>query len=158
MVSLDKIVAPELLMEESVDFAGKIAKQTPLAVRLIKESINKAVDYPLNEGMQFERKNFYILFASEDQKEGMKAFVEKRSQNSQADEGCSMYETIKYSVENGVAWLTLNRPDKLNAFTSQMNKEIQKAIKISAGADEVRAIIITGARQGILFGAGFIGC
>ena len=55
-----------------------------------------------------------------------------------------MYETIKYRVENGVAWLTLNRPDKLNAFTSQMNKEIQKAIKISAGSDEVRAIIITG--------------
>jgi enoyl-CoA hydratase len=75
---INKIVAPELLMEESVDFARKIAKQPPLAVRLIKESINKAVDYPLNEGMQFERKNFYILFASEDQKEGMKAFVEKR--------------------------------------------------------------------------------
>ncbi|PAK42014.1 enoyl-CoA hydratase/isomerase family protein [Peribacillus simplex] len=75
---INKIVAPELLMEESVDFSRKIAKQPPLAVRLIKESINKAVDYPLNEGMQFERKNFYILFASEDQKEGMKAFVEKR--------------------------------------------------------------------------------
>lgn len=70
--------------------------------------------------------------------------LKKESQNSQADKGCSMYETIKYRVENGVAWLTLNRPDKLNAFTSQMNKEIQKAIKISAGADEVRAIIITG--------------
>ena len=47
-------------------------------------------------------------------------------------------------VENGVAWLTLNRPDKLNAFTSQMNREIQKAIKTSASSDEVRAIVITG--------------
>ncbi|WP_057912593.1 enoyl-CoA hydratase/isomerase family protein [Peribacillus muralis] len=75
---INKIVAPELLMEETVDFARKIAKQPPLAVRLIKESVNKAVDYSLNEGMQFERKNFYLLFASEDQKEGMKAFVEKR--------------------------------------------------------------------------------
>lgn len=55
-----------------------------------------------------------------------------------------MYETITYRVENGVAWLTLNRPDKLNAFTSQMNREIQKAIKTSASSDEVRAIIITG--------------
>ena len=55
-----------------------------------------------------------------------------------------MYETITYQIENGVAWLTLNRPDKLNAFTSQMNKEIQQAIKQSAGSDEVRAIVITG--------------
>ncbi|WP_285767745.1 enoyl-CoA hydratase-related protein [Peribacillus sp. SI8-4] len=55
-----------------------------------------------------------------------------------------MYETITYRVEDGVAWLTLNRPGKLNAFTSQMNREIQKAIKASAGSDDVRAIIITG--------------
>ena len=48
---------------------------------MIKESVNKAVDYSLYEGMQYERKNFYILFASEDQKEGMKAFVEKRKPN-----------------------------------------------------------------------------
>ncbi|WP_340372952.1 enoyl-CoA hydratase-related protein [Peribacillus sp. FSL E2-0218] len=75
---INKIVAPELLMEVAVDFAQKIAKQPPLAVRLIKESVNKAVDHSLYEGMQFERKNFYLLFASGDQKEGMSAFVEKR--------------------------------------------------------------------------------
>lgn len=55
-----------------------------------------------------------------------------------------MYETITYRVENGVAWLTLNRPDKLNAFNAQMNKEIGKAIKQSANDDEVRAILLTG--------------
>jgi enoyl-CoA hydratase len=75
---INKIVAPELLMEEAIDFARKIAAQPPLAVRMIKDSVNKAVDYSLYEGMQYERKNFYMLFASEDQKEGMKAFVEKR--------------------------------------------------------------------------------
>ena len=37
-----------------------------------------------------------------------------------------MYETIHYRIENGVAWLNLNRPDKLNAFTSQMNREIKR--------------------------------
>jgi enoyl-CoA hydratase len=68
-------------MEEAVEFAKKIAVQPPLAVRMIKESVNKAVDYSLYEGMQYERKNFYMLFASEDQKEGMKAFVEKRKPN-----------------------------------------------------------------------------
>lgn len=55
-----------------------------------------------------------------------------------------MYETISYRVENKVAWLTLNRPDKLNAFTRQMNKEISRAIKESASSNEVRAIVITG--------------
>ena len=61
--------------------AGKIAAQAPLAVRLIKESVHKAVDYSLYEGMQYERKNFYMLCASEDQKEGMQAFAEKRKPN-----------------------------------------------------------------------------
>lgn len=78
---INKIVAPELLMEEAIAFSKKIAKQPPLAVRMIKEAVHKAVDYSLYEGMQYERKNFYMLFTSEDQKEGMKAFVEKRKPN-----------------------------------------------------------------------------
>ncbi|RSK43057.1 enoyl-CoA hydratase-related protein [Bacillus canaveralius] len=75
---INQIVAPELLIEETVKLARQIALQPPLSIRLIKESVLKAVDYPLYEGMQFERKNFYLLFSSEDQKEGMKAFQEKR--------------------------------------------------------------------------------
>lgn len=75
---VNKIVAHELLMEETFKFAKKLSKQPPLSLRLIKDSVNKAVDYPLYEGMQYERKNFYLLFSSEDQKEGMKAFSEKR--------------------------------------------------------------------------------
>ncbi|RST59169.1 enoyl-CoA hydratase [Siminovitchia terrae] len=66
------------LVEETLKFAKELAEKPPLSVRLIKEAVNKAVDYPLQEGMFFERKNFYLLFSSEDQKEGMKAFVEKR--------------------------------------------------------------------------------
>lgn len=75
---INSTFAEEVLMEETLKFAGTIAKQAPVAVRLIKESILKAVDYPLYEGMQYERKNFYMLFATEDQKEGMRAFKEKR--------------------------------------------------------------------------------
>lgn len=75
---INKIVAPELLMEEVMKFANKLARQPPLSVRLIKDSVNKAVDYSLYEGMQYERKNFYLLFGSDDQKEGMNSFVEKR--------------------------------------------------------------------------------
>ncbi|AEH47559.1 enoyl-CoA hydratase/isomerase family protein [Parageobacillus thermoglucosidasius] len=75
---VNRVIAPELLDEETMRFAKKLAKQPPLSVRLIKEAVNKAVDYSLYEGMQFERKNFYLLFSSEDQKEGMAAFIEKR--------------------------------------------------------------------------------
>lgn len=75
---INQIVAPEVLMEETLKLANRIAKQPPLSVRLIKDSVNKAVDYSLYEGMQYERKNFYLLFASQDQKEGMNAFIEKR--------------------------------------------------------------------------------
>ena len=75
---VNKVVSVELLMEEALKFAKKIVNQPPLSVRLIKDSVNKAVDYSLYEGMQYERKNFYMLFASQDQKEGMQAFIEKR--------------------------------------------------------------------------------
>lgn len=75
---INSTFAEEVLMEETLKFADTIANQAPVAVRLIKESVLKAVDYPLYEGMQYERKNFYMLFATEDQKEGMRAFKEKR--------------------------------------------------------------------------------
>ncbi|WP_064094331.1 enoyl-CoA hydratase-related protein [Rossellomorea aquimaris] len=55
-----------------------------------------------------------------------------------------MFETINYEVKNNVAWITLNRPDKLNAFIRQLNLEVQKAVKESSRNDEVRAIVITG--------------
>ncbi len=78
---INRITEPENVLEEARAMAEKIAVQAPLAVRLIKESVHKAVDYSLYEGMQYERKNFYMLFASEDQKEGMRAFAEKRKPN-----------------------------------------------------------------------------
>ncbi|XXM74399.1 enoyl-CoA hydratase-related protein [Lysinibacillus sphaericus] len=55
-----------------------------------------------------------------------------------------MYETIKYEVRNHVAWITLNRPDKLNAFIRQLNLEVAKAVKESSRDKGVRAVVITG--------------
>ncbi|KQL19349.1 enoyl-CoA hydratase/isomerase family protein [Cytobacillus solani] len=78
---INRIVAKEILMEETLKLAGEVANQAPLSIRLIKESVLKAVDVSLDEGMQFERKNFYLLFSTEDQKEGMRAFQEKRKAN-----------------------------------------------------------------------------
>ncbi|MDM5336885.1 enoyl-CoA hydratase-related protein [Fictibacillus enclensis] len=75
---INRIVAPELVVEEAMKFARTIADKAPLPLRLIKESVRYATDHSVQDGMQLERKNFYLLFSSEDQKEGMKAFTEKR--------------------------------------------------------------------------------
>ncbi len=76
---VNKVVPVELYLEEAVKMAREVAQQSPLAIRLAKEAVLKAYDSPLSEGLEFERKNFYLLFATEDQKEGMAAFVEKRA-------------------------------------------------------------------------------
>ncbi|MBS2967505.1 enoyl-CoA hydratase/isomerase family protein [Metabacillus sp. KIGAM252] len=55
-----------------------------------------------------------------------------------------MYETIKFEPKNGVARLTLNRPEKLNAFTGQMNKEIIQALKTAAADETIRCLVMTG--------------
>ncbi|MGZ4160460.1 MAG: enoyl-CoA hydratase-related protein [Neobacillus sp.] len=55
-----------------------------------------------------------------------------------------MFETIRYNVQDGVAWLRLNRPDKLNAFIAQMNREIKEAVKEASFDENVRCIVITG--------------
>ncbi|WP_335869595.1 enoyl-CoA hydratase/isomerase family protein [Bacillus sp. 2205SS5-2] len=55
-----------------------------------------------------------------------------------------MFESIKYEVRNAVAWITLNRPTKLNAFTELLNKEVTKAIKESSKSADVRCIVISG--------------
>ncbi|HEY9715058.1 MAG TPA: enoyl-CoA hydratase-related protein [Chroococcales cyanobacterium] len=74
----NKVVPVELFMDEAMNMAKEIAKKSPVAVKLAKEAILKTFDMPISEGLQFERKNFYMLFSSEDQKEGMQAFLEKR--------------------------------------------------------------------------------
>ena len=55
-----------------------------------------------------------------------------------------MFETIRYDVKDNIAWLYLNRPDKLNAFIAQMNREVKDAIKVASNDDQVRCIVITG--------------
>jgi enoyl-CoA hydratase len=69
-------VPVESYLGEAAKIAALIAKMPPVAVRLAKESINRAYETHLDEGLHFERKNFYLLFASTDQKEGMRAFID----------------------------------------------------------------------------------
>jgi len=74
----NKVVPVEFYLSEAIKMATLIAEKSPIAVQLAKESVLRAYEMPLQEALYFERKNFYMLFASEDQKEGMAAFVEKR--------------------------------------------------------------------------------
>lgn len=76
---VNRVVPVEMYMHEAVSLATEIAAMSPVAARLAKESVNRAFETHLDEGLHFERKNFYLTFASEDQKEGMKAFIEKRT-------------------------------------------------------------------------------
>ncbi len=68
----------ESYLEEALRLANAIAARAPLAVRLAKESIHKAFETALAEGLAFERRSFYSLFGTADQKEGMDAFLNKR--------------------------------------------------------------------------------
>lgn len=75
---INKIVPVDIYLNEAVKLAKQIADKSPIAVQLAKESVLKSFENSLTEGLYFERKNFYMLFATEDQKEGMAAFVDKR--------------------------------------------------------------------------------
>lgn len=76
-----KIFPEETLMEECYQIAKSIAELSPVATRLAKQSVKKAFETSLKDGLDFERHNFFLTFSSEDQKEGMKAFLEKRTPN-----------------------------------------------------------------------------
>jgi enoyl-CoA hydratase len=75
---VNKVVPPDMTIEIAQRTAREIAAKPPLAVRMAKEAVLKAFEAPLSEGLAAERKSFYFLFATEDQKEGMHAFLEKR--------------------------------------------------------------------------------
>jgi len=76
---VNKVVPNEMYLKEAFQLAKEIAQMSPIAVQLGKEAINRSFETQLDEGLAFERKNFYMTFASEDQKEGMSAFIEKRA-------------------------------------------------------------------------------
>lgn len=75
---VNKIAPADMTVEVAKRYAKQIAEKPPLAVRMAKEAVLKAFDTSLAEGLASERKSFYFLFATEDQKEGMHAFLEKR--------------------------------------------------------------------------------
>ena len=75
---VNRVVPTESLMDEAKKIANEIASKPTISVRAAKEAISRAQDTTLEVGLEFERKAFYMLFATEDGKEGMRAFLEKR--------------------------------------------------------------------------------
>jgi len=78
-IGIARIHRPEKLNALNLKVCHELAARSPLALRLAKEGVLRAVETSLSDGLEYERKLFYMLFATEDQKEGMRAFMEKRS-------------------------------------------------------------------------------
>jgi enoyl-CoA hydratase len=75
---VSRVVPAKKLMEEAMGAAGKIAEKSLPTILAAKEAVNRSYETTLREGILFERRVFHSMFATEDQKEGMAAFLEKR--------------------------------------------------------------------------------
>jgi enoyl-CoA hydratase len=75
---VNRVVPKGEHLTEAVKLAKEVATRAPIAVRLAKEAVLAAFETSLQEGLEIERKNFFLLFATEDMREGMRAFIEKR--------------------------------------------------------------------------------
>ena len=75
---VSRVVPAKKLMEEATSAAQKIAEKSMLTTMVVKETVNRSYEMTLREGILYERRMFHALFGSEDQKEGMAAFLEKR--------------------------------------------------------------------------------
>ena len=73
-----RVVPPELVVEEAVRLGKELARKPPISVRLAKEAVTRAFEGRVDDGIELERKLFYLLFATRDAHEGMHAFAEKR--------------------------------------------------------------------------------
>jgi enoyl-CoA hydratase len=76
---VSRVVPVKKLMEEAMGAAQKIAEKSMITVMVVKEAVNRSFETTLREGLLYERRTFHSLFATEDQKEGMAAFMEKRT-------------------------------------------------------------------------------
>jgi len=75
---VNRVYPVDAYLDEAIKLAQKIAEMPQVAVRLIKDAVNKAEDLGLSAGLEYEKRNFYISFSTEDKSEGMHAFIDKR--------------------------------------------------------------------------------
>src|SRR5207249_7401904 len=114
---VNKVVPWEMTIAVAKRIARDLAAKPPLAVRLAKEAVLKAFEGPLSEGLAVERKSFYFLFATEDQKEGMHAFVEKRKGVFKGRwlVATEVEQHVDQRTHDGIAVMRFNRPEQVNA-------------------------------------------
>jgi enoyl-CoA hydratase len=80
---VNHVFPPDELRGETLKIAHKVASQAPIAARLAKDAVLTAFETSLSQGLEAEQKNFFLLFSTEDMREGMQAFIEKRQANFQ---------------------------------------------------------------------------
>lgn len=78
---VNRVVPVESYLDEAISFAAELANRAPIAIRLGKEAVNATYEMPLQAGLKHERRLFYMLFSTDDQTEGMDAFINKRKAN-----------------------------------------------------------------------------
>ena len=75
---VNRVVPKGEHLTEAIKLAKEVAERAPIAARLAKDAVLAAFETPLEEGLELERRNFFLLFSTEDMREGMRAFIEKR--------------------------------------------------------------------------------
>ena len=80
---VNRVFSPEMYYEEAIRIAAEIAARAPVAIAIAKEAVNATYEMTLTEGIRLERRLFHLLFSTDDKKEGMQAFIEKRKANWQ---------------------------------------------------------------------------
>lgn len=78
---VNRVVPVDQYLEEAIKLGNELAGRASIAIRLAKEAVNAVFEMPLQAGLAHEQRLFYMLFSTEDQKEGMDAFIEKREAN-----------------------------------------------------------------------------
>ena len=80
---VNRVVPKGEHLNEAIKLAKEVAERAPIAARLAKDAVLAAFETPLEEGLELERRNFFLLFSTEDMREGMRAFIEKRKADFQ---------------------------------------------------------------------------
>ncbi len=120
-------IHPAALTDEyALQLATTIARHSPLALRAAKQSLRLAQEVSLQAGLQQERQLFSLLSATEDRREGIDAFLQKRTPEFKATLIVEAF--ILSAVEQGVATITLNRPDRLNSFNDLMHHQLAECL------------------------------
>jgi enoyl-CoA hydratase len=75
---VNRVSSVETYLDDAIKLAQKVASMSQIAARLTKDALNRSFELPLSEGLNYEKRNFYLAFGTEDRMEGMTAFIEKR--------------------------------------------------------------------------------